>query len=234
MSHDELPHCVGFIMDGNRRYAETKGEDRLLGHVAGFETFKSVVRWLREKSIVHGVFYAFSTENWKRSQAEVDQLLCIFEDALREQHEKTEPDLHTDGVDGVRVRFIGRREDFAPELQTLMAELEKRSARYTTTTIWIALSYGGRAELLEAVNKAIVCGLPVDETAFRQKLWSAELPDVDLLIRTSGEQRLSNFLPWQLSYSELHFTPTLWPAFTKDEFTSILSTYALRRRRHGV
>ncbi len=229
-----LPHCVGFIMDGNRRWATSVGKERLEGHAAGFETFKQVVRWVRDAGIAHAVFYAFSTENWKRSEAEVMHLVRLFESALQELKQKTKDDLEREGEQGVRVRFIGQRNDFGEALTTLMNELEVESAAYTATTIWIALSYGGRAELVAAANAAIAAGQPVDEVSFRSHLWSAGLPDVDLLIRTSGEARISNFLPWQLSYSELIFTPTFWPAFTKAEFERMLEDYAQRERRRGA
>lgn len=221
------PHCIGFIMDGNRRWAEAQGKNRLEGHTAGFETFKEVVRWVRDAGIAHAVFYAFSTENWKRSEVEVSTLLQLFEAALQDEASVL-------GEAGVRVRFVGQRQDFSPALQSLMATLEARSAAYEGTTIWVALSYGGRAELVAAVNAAVKRGEAVDETGFRALLWTGEVPDIDLLIRTSGEQRISNFLPWQLSYSELAFTPTYWPAFTKDEFDRMLEEYAARHRRHGA
>jgi undecaprenyl diphosphate synthase len=230
----EKPHCIGFIMDGNRRWALAQGKERLEGHAAGVETFKNVVRWIRDAGIAHGVFYAFSTENWKRSDTEVATLLALFKEALQEQYQETEAAQKAEGEKGVRIRFIGQRQDFSFELQQLMNDLEEKSASHQETTIWIALSYGGRAELLAAVNTAVSQGKVVDETMFRSLLWSAELPDVDLLIRTSGEQRISNFLPWQLSYSELIFTPTYWPAFTKPEFDRMLEEYAARERRRGA
>lgn len=229
-----LPTCIGFIMDGNRRWAEAQGKERLEGHGAGFETFQKVVEWVRNAGISHAVFYAFSTENWKRSQVEVGHLLALFEKGLRELLAKSEKDLEARGEQGVRVRFLGRRGDFSESLQILMDEIEVKSAKHTGTTIWVALSYGGQAELIEAVNNAVAAGVPVDEASFRSHLWGAELPDLDLLIRTSGERRLSNFLPWHTAYSELFFTPTYWPAFTKDEFERILSQYADRHRRHGT
>jgi undecaprenyl diphosphate synthase len=229
-----VPRCVGFIMDGNRRWAEATGQDRFAGHAAGFETFKQVVGWVRDAGIEHAVFYAFSTENWKRSEGEVAALLTLFEQALREQSQKTEADLSKHNDEGVRVRFIGQREDFSLTLQALMAELETRSAGFTRTTVWIALSYGGRAELIAATNAAVRAGKDVTEASFRSLLWSSDLPDVDLLIRTSGEKRISNFLPWQLSYAEFLFTPTFWPAFTKAEFDRMLEEFAARERRCGT
>jgi len=224
-----LPTCIGFIMDGNRRWAEAAGKERLEGHAAGFAVFEDVVRWVSEKKIPHAVFYAFSTENWKRSQAEVEHLMDLFEHGLRQLKVRAETE---EGK--VRVRFLGRRSDFSQSLQDLMNELEEDSAAYPGTAVWIALSYGGRAELVAAVNAAVAAGEPVDESSFRSHLWSAALPDLDLLVRTSGEHRLSNFLPWHTVYTELFFTPTHWPAFTKDEFERILSQYAERQRRHGA
>jgi undecaprenyl diphosphate synthase len=134
---------------------------------------------------------------------------------------------------GVRVRVVGRREDFSPELQNKMKELEEASSGYTSTTIWIALSYGGRAEILEAVNQAIATGEVVTEESFSSLLWSADMPDPDMIIRTSGEHRLSNFLPWQSVYSELYFIEKHWPTLTKSDFEDILLQYETRERRHG-
>lgn len=230
---NNMPQCVGFIMDGNRRWAKEQGKESLEGHAQGFLLFQDVVRWVADAGIPHAVFYAFSTENWKRSETEVGYLMVLFEKSLRDLKEKAEAD-SLKSEKKVRVRIVGRRSDFSLALQDLMNELEEKTKEYTDAVIWIALSYGGRAELVTAVNAAIEKGEPVDEDSFRAFLWSAELPDVDLLIRTSGEQRISNFLPWQLSYAELHFSDTYWPAFTKDEFNSILQAYALRERRRGA
>lgn len=227
------PQCVGFIMDGNRRWAKEQGRETYEGHAQGFALFQEVVRWVAEAGIAHAVFYAFSTENWKRSGSEVEYLMQLFEKCLRDLKEKADAD-ELKAEKKKRVRIIGRREDFSDVLQSLMIELETRTKDYTDGTIWIALSYGGRAELVAAVNAVVEQGKTVDENSFRSHLWSAELPDIDLLIRTSGEQRISNFLPWQLSYAELYFSPTYWPAFTKDEFARILGEYAARERRRGV
>lgn len=214
-------------MDGNRRWAKERGLETFEGHTAGLNLFYDVVSWVVELSIPHTVFYAFSTENWLRKKVEVDYLMVLFEQFLRriltEVHDRK-----------VRLRVIGRRSDFSTTIQTLMNELEQASECHTTTTIWIALSYGGRTEIVAACNEAIRIGTPVDQDSFSQLLMTAEMPDPDLIIRTGGEQRLSNFLPWQSVYSELFFTPTYWPAFTKDEFTRILTQYGDRQRRHGV
>ena len=214
-------------MDGNRRWAAEKGLPTLEGHTKGADTFFDVVRFARDQSIPHAVFYAFSTENWQRTPEEVAYLLQLFSALLgRMEEELTE--------EGVRVRVIGRREDFPAELQTCISELEEKSSSYTGTTIWVALSYGGRAEIVAAVNEAVRRGEEVDETSFKALLWSAELPDPDMIIRTSGEARLSNFLTWGAAYSELYFIKKHWPALTKADLEDILLEYADRERRHGI
>lgn len=216
-----LPTCVGFIMDGNRRFAVERNLPTLEGHMAGAETFFMMLRTVSEIGIPHAIFYAFSTENWKRSEIEVEYLMALFSTTLER-------------VEQVVVRIVGERSRFSPELQAKMTALEESSTRYAgATTVWIALSYGGRAEILSAVNTAIAKGEPVDEATFTSYLWTAGMPDPDIIIRTGGDQRLSNFLPWQSVYSELMFTPTYWPAFTKEEFTRMLAQYGDRQRRFG-
>ncbi len=216
-------------MDGNRRYAKECGGEAFSGHEAGAKKFHEVCKWVREKGIEHAVFYAFSTENWQRDKAEVEGLLQLFlelSNKLISNIQKNE--------EKVRVRFVGRLEDFSSELQETIKNLEEESARTeTNTTIWIALSYGGRAEILEGVNQAIREGKEVDEVSFKNLLWTAELPDPDLIIRTGGDNRTSNFLTWSAVYSEWFFAPSYWPAFTKDEFERILLEYGNRERRHG-
>lgn len=227
MEETNKPHCLGFIMDGNRRWAKEAGLPTLEGHTKGADTFFEVVRFVRDQSIPHAVFYAFSTENWQRTPEEVTYLLQLFSALLgRMEEELTE--------EGVRVRVIGRREDFPAELQTRISELEEKSRQYGGTTVWVALSYGGRAEIIAAVNEAIKRGEAVDETSFKSLLWSAELPDPDMIIRTSGEARLSNFLTWGAAYSELYFIEKHWPALTKADLEDILLEYADRERRHGI
>jgi undecaprenyl diphosphate synthase len=220
------PNCVGFIMDGNRRFATELGKSTLEGHKAGEAVFYDSVSWVKDAGIKHAVYYAFSTENWKRSPEEVSYLMKLFElfikRMLNEIHQVK-----------VGVKVIGQRKDFSPKLQKLIDDLETESAEYKELTVWVALSYGGRAEIVEAANRAVLAGEEVTEESFTKMLWTADMPDPDLVIRTGGEQRLSNFLPWQSVYSELFFTDTYWPAFTKEEFTRILSAYADRERRQG-
>lgn len=220
------PDCVGFIMDGNRRWATEQGKSTLIGHQAGEAKFYEVTGWVKNVRIPHAVFYAFSTENWLREKMEVDYLIKLFEAFITKI-------LHEIEAVQVRIKIIGDRARFSPALQNLMQELETASAEYAATTIWVALSYGGRAEIVTACNQAILAGVPVDETTFGYHLFTDGMPDPDLIIRTGGDKRLSNFLPWQSVYSELFFTDTYWPAFTKDEFTGIVAEYEDRQRRRG-
>ena len=215
-------------MDGNRRWAKEQGLPTLDGHQRGFNnTFLEVVRFVRDEKISHAVFYAFSTENWKRTKEEVGYLMNLISESLSRMTEELEEH-------GVRVRIVGRREDFSPQLQLQMNELEDKSAVYTGTTIWIALSYGGRAEIVEAVNEAVTKGQVVDESSFEKLLWTADMPDPDMIVRTSGECRLSNFLTWKSVYSELYFIEKHWPALTKADLQDILAEYAKRERRQGA
>jgi len=219
--------CIGFIMDGNRRWAHENNVPALAGHSRGREVMSDCVRWVRDAGIPHAVFYAFSTENWLRKKTEVDGLLQLFTQVLQELLAEVDEDK-------VRIRIVGRRADFAPELQSLMSAVEKKSESYSKTTIWIALSYGGRAEIIEAVNMAVAKGEPVTEDSFAALLQTAHMPDPDLIVRTGGEQRLSNFATWKSVYSELVFIDTHWPALTKSDFKDILTTYESRERRKGV
>jgi undecaprenyl diphosphate synthase len=225
--NNTMPTCLGFIMDGNRRWAKEQHLPTLEGHQRGLEVFLDVVRFVRDEQIPHAVFYAFSTENWKRSSDEVIYLMALFSQLLKTLSEQLTEE-------GVRIRIIGQRQDFSVELQAQMDELEKASAQYEGTTVWIALSYGGRAEIIAAVNAAIQGGQSVDETAFESLLWTAEMPDPDMIIRTSGEQRLSNFLAWKAAYSEFYFIKKHWPALTKADLQDILMEYAKRERRRGT
>lgn len=227
-THTQNPQCVGFIMDGNRRFAREQGKPDLAGHAVGKETFLQVIQWAEEVHIPHVIFYTFSTENWHRSKTEVEGLMLLFKEVItsvgKDARKKS-----------FRVKFVGRRQDFALDFQADMNRLELETDRpEAVITVWLALSYGGRAEIIDAVNAAVAKGEVIDEVGFSQLLYTAQMPDPDLIIRTGGEQRLSNFLPWQSVYSELFFTNTYWPAFTKEEFTRILSAYAARERRIGT
>lgn len=226
MGSRDSVQCVGFIMDGNRRFANERGETELQGHTAGKDKFLEVVDWIKELKIPHVAFYAFSTENWRRDKTEVDHLMFLFQELLNQlKKEATNRQ--------VNIRIIGRQKDLPANIQATIKELEKKPSGDFVTTVWIALSYGGRAEIISAANSAIALGKEISEVEFEKMLWTAGMPDPDIIIRTSGEKRLSNFLPWQSVYSELFFTNTYWPAFTKYEFMSILEEYESRERRIG-
>jgi len=226
---------VGFIMDGNRRFGKEGKVGELAGHLAGKEKFLEVVEWVVDLKIPHAVFYAFSTENWLREKLEIKHLMVIFRDLLIGILEKEKPRF--------RIKVIGQLEDFPADIQELVKRLEvlnkenekkiKENKALPLTTIWVALSYGGRKEILSALKKMKEEKLEVNEENLRRSLWSADLPDLDLLIRTGGEKRLSNFLPWQMAYAELFFSDSHWPAFTKTEFLGILEEYGRRVRRFG-
>jgi undecaprenyl diphosphate synthase len=219
------PTCVGIIMDGNRRWASANGVSKLEGHHAGTKTLQDAVRFVRGCGIKHLIVYAFSTENWNREPTEVTYLMRLF-------HETIEGYLRELGSEGVRIRFAGQRERFSNDLQQSMATLEKETGQNSSFTLWVCLSYGGRAEIVAAARAAASTG-EISEDSLARHLWTAEMPDPDLIIRTGGEKRLSNFLPWQSVYSELFFTDTFWPAFKKEEFDSILAEFATRERRRG-
>lgn len=231
---EKQPKCLGFIMDGNRRWATDQGLPTYEGHKQGGEVLQNCIEWLRETSIEHAVFYAFSTENWKRSEEEVGYLMDLFRQWLDQIDEK----VHGEGVaddERIKVRVVGQRNDFADDIVEQINELEAKSLEYTdaTTTIWIALSYGGRAEIVEAVNKAVKIGERVDEVSFEALLQTADMPDPDMIVRTSGEHRLSNFMTWKSVYSEFYFLEKHWPALTIDDFNDILREYKSRNRRKG-
>jgi undecaprenyl diphosphate synthase len=224
-----VARSIAIIMDGNGRWAESRGLPVAEGHRAGTRALRRTVEAAIDAGVESLCVYAFSTENWARPDDEVASLLEI----LAETIERELPDLARQGV---RTRFIGRRDRVPAALNEAMAGLERETAGNVRLQLWIAFDYGGRAELVEAARRLVADGVPagaVDEDAVRERLYGPALPEVDLLIRTSGEQRLSNFLPWQAAYAELVFTSTLWPDFGPDDLRSALAEYAARERRFG-
>ncbi len=221
--------CLGIIMDGNRRFAREQGLPAMAGHRRGFDKVKEVLDWARQAGIKTVFLYAFSTENWQRAKAEVRYLLSLFKKMLADELEELKQK-------GVRLKFLGDRSRFPPPLQKVMMEAERQTAVNHKTTLVLALSYGGRPEIVQAAKvfaRKYGRQRDADEKEFSQCLWTAGLPDPDLIIRTGGEQRLSNFLPWQSVYSELYFTKTYWPALTRQEFETIIADYRERQRRFG-
>jgi undecaprenyl diphosphate synthase len=225
----EVAHAVAIIMDGNGRWASARGVGVAEGHRAGSRALRPVVETAIDLGVESLVVYAFSTENWSRSAEEVDALMEIFGETI-------DRELSDLAKEGVRTRFLGRR-DRAPDwLRVKLAELEEATARESRLNLWIAFDYGARAEIVEAARRIVESGVEpedVDESLFAQHLYAAEMPDPDLVIRTSGELRLSNFLLWQSAYAELVFVDTLWPDFGPSEFRAAIEEYASRRRRFG-
>jgi undecaprenyl diphosphate synthase len=226
----ETPRSVAIILDGNSRWAAARGLPTAEGHRAGTRALRRTVEAAIDLGIQSLTVYAFSTENWLRPSAEVDDLMQIFGETI----ERELPDL---AEQGVRTRFIGRRDRAPGWLQAAMAGLEEETAGNERLQLWIAFDYGGRAEIVEAVKRLLANGTSpegLDEEVFARSLYAPELRDPDLLIRTSGELRISNFLLWQLAYAELVFVDTLWPDFGEEQLREALEAYAGRRRRFGA
>jgi undecaprenyl diphosphate synthase len=214
---------VAIITDGNGRWARQRGLSVLDGHRAGADTVKARLRDSVELGIKELTVYSFSTENWTRPPAEVEGLMAMFAERIDQET----PELNEEGV---KMRFIGRREGIGPELIERMDWAERETAENDRITLFVAFNYGGRAEILDAA-RAFDGG---DEDDFRRGLYAPEMHDPDLLIRTSGEQRLSNYLLWQCAYSEFVFREELWPDFSREAFEAALRTYDERQRRFGA
>lgn len=223
--------CVGFIMDGNRRWAKERSLPTLEGHTKGTDVFIDIATAVHKEAIPHAVFYAFSTENWQRTKEEVSYLMDLFVAAF--ERVQTELNSALSAENRFRVRFIGDRTRLPASLLSMVDRVESQTVSYTATTLWIALSYGGRDEIVRTLKKMVAASAPVDEVSFAAHLDTADMPDPDLIIRTGGDQRLSNFMTWQSAYSELFFLDTYWPAFTPAQFHSIVEQYGDRQRRKG-
>ena len=228
----ELPdraRSVAIIMDGNGRWARRRGLPIAAGHRAGTKALRRTVEAAMDLDVESLAVYAFSTENWSRTRDEIDTLMEIFGETIDREF----PDLVEQGV---RVRFIGRRDRAPEELRRKMAALERQTEENDRLRLWIAFDYGGRAELVEAARKLVESGVEpreIDENVLAEYLYATDMPDPDLLIRTSGELRISNFLLWQIAYTELVFLDRLWPDFSPRDLEDALLAYARRRRRFG-
>ncbi len=225
----DVAQSVAIIMDGNGRWAKRRRLPTAAGHRAGARTVRRIVEASIDLGIHDLSIFAFSTENWSRPREEVDALMDIFAETI----ERELPDL---AEQGVRVRFIGRSDRAPEELQRRMAGMEDRTELNSRLNLWVAFDYGGRAELVEAARRIVESGVDpdeIDENVFAANLYAPDLPDPDLLIRTSGELRVSNFLLWQLAYAELAFVDKLWPDFEPRDLQHALAEYASRRRRFG-
>jgi di-trans,poly-cis-decaprenylcistransferase len=218
---------IGFIVDGNRRWAVEQGMSKLEGHRYGADRVMDVIDWAFELGVKQLCFYLFSTENWNRTPIEVKALMSLFEVQFKKFAEQARRK-------GAQIHFIGRKTDFSPKLQKPMVELEAETAHNQQIEIFFAVSYGGRAEIIEAIKTLRPEQLAnLTEQTFESSLWSAGLTDPELIIRTGGDHRLSNFLLWKSSYSELVFTQTKWPDFSQEELQSIIKNYQQVRINKG-
>lgn len=233
MGTENICKHIAIIMDGNGRWAKKRGMPRTFGHKKGAENVIKITRAMKESGVKYLTLYAFSTENWQRSKDEVDALMQLLNEYLdKEMKEIME--------NNVRIVFIGERYMLSKDIQKKMDMLEKESAQNSDLTLCIALSYGSRQEIIAAVKniakdvqdgKLSLSDISIE--SFAERLYTKDIPDPDILIRTSGEQRISNYLLWQLAYTELFFTDTLWPDFNSDELNGIIDTFKSRERRYG-
>ena len=229
----KMPEHIAFILDGNRRWAKKHGLPVAGGHKKGAETLMEVVKGAAELGLKYMTIYAFSTENWNRSENEVSALMGLLRQYLDEGLAKI-------ADNNVKIIFIGEREMLEEDIRAKMQKIERESLKNSGLTLCVALSYGSRQEIVSAVKK--IAGLikngdisikDIDMDLFSDMLYTSKLPDPDLLIRTSGEQRISNYLLWQLAYTEFYFTDTLWPDFDLEELKQIIENFNLRERRYG-
>jgi undecaprenyl diphosphate synthase len=228
-----IPTHVAVIMDGNGRWARARGKKRNAGHRAGVKSVRATVEAAAERGVRHLTLFAFSSENWARPREEVSSLMKLFVEALRREVDE----LHRNNV---RLRFVGALEELGEGLQKGIASAEAKTVANTGLALNVAVAYGGRWDIIQAVRalagQAVAGEIDpqdIDEQALSARLKLGDTPDPDLLIRTGGEQRISNFLLWNLAYAELWFTDVLWPDFDKDEFDGALAYFARKQRRYG-
>jgi undecaprenyl diphosphate synthase len=229
VSAQEMPCHVAIIMDGNRRWAKARGLTEMEGHAAGVEKIREIVRHTVRRGIPVLSLYAFSRENWARSDEEVAGLFMLLEKAIRNETAELV-------AQGARVRLLGRLEELPAETRASIEEATGATVGGERLQLNIAFNYSGRTELVDAARRLVAAGVPpqdIDEDALARALYTAGLPDPDIVIRTGGEQRLSNFLIWQAAYAEICFTPRLWPDFGTEDLDAAIIEYASRQRRFG-
>jgi len=223
----KIPYHLGIIVDGNRRWAKERGLPTFAGHRQGLKKVKEVIKWCKQRRIKILTLFVFSTENWKRSKIEVNYLMKLFKQTFNKKNIK---EIHKEGI---KVRVIGQRERLEKSLQKAIKDVEGLTKDNKGMILNFALSYGGRAEIVEAIKKIIekkISPEKINEDVISQNLWAS---DLDLIIRTGMEQRISNFLIWQAAYSELYFCKKYWPAFTEKDLEEALKEYNQRQRRFG-
>ncbi len=221
----EMPRHVAIIMDGNGRWAKKRMLPRAMGHKRGVETVRNIVHAAGELGLETLSLYAFSSENWKRPEEEINDLMALMRDFIKS-------DLDTFAENDVRLRIIGDYKVLSPDIVEMLEESIARTSKNSRTTLAVALNYGSQDEMVRAARAAAAQG-EISASSIEANLDTAGLPPLDLLIRTSGEQRLSNFMLWQAAYAEFWFTETLWPDFSKDELAAALNEFARRERRYG-
>ncbi|MCK5524494.1 MAG: isoprenyl transferase [Thiomargarita sp.] len=233
MTHSRIPRHIAIIMDGNGRWAKKRFLPRYAGHKAGVETVRKILKLCAEQKIKVLTLFAFSSENWRRPKKEVSLLMELFMTALQREVKRLDKN-------NVRLRIIGVREAFTEKLQELIHEAEKRTEHNSGLTLNIAANYGGHWDIVEAakrlaekVEQGTLKSQEINESLFAEQLCLANLPEPDLFIRTGGEKRISNFLLWQLAYTEMYLTETLWPDFDKAAFMEALNSFSARQRRFG-
>lgn len=232
LDKSKLPVHIGFIMDGNGRWAQKRGLPRTFGHREGAQAFRKIARYCKKIGIKYITFYAFSTENWSRPKEEVDAIMALFSQYLEEADNFAE--------DKTRLIFLGDKAPFSPKMSERMIELEKASENFDEMTLALAINYGGRDDIVHSVKRIAelvesgdIGSSDIDESLVGSLLYTGTMPDADLIIRPSGEKRLSNFLIWQSAYAEFYFTDVLWPDFTPAELDKALKDFAQRNRRFG-
>ena len=234
MKNNNLPTHIAIIMDGNRRWAKSKGLPSAIGHKEGAKTLEKIVRYANKIGLKYITVYAFSTENWKRAEDEVNALMLLLQNYIEDYSKRADSE-------NIKVQFLGDTTAFKPKMQKGIQDCVERTKSNTGVTFNIALNYGGRAEIIKAVkdiakdvkeNKIEIEN--IDENLFSNYLYTKGQPDPDLLIRTSGEMRLSNFLPWQLVYSELLFVNKYWPDFSEEDLDFAIEEYQKRTRKFGA
>ena len=224
-----LPNHIGIILDGNRRWAESNGKKTLDGHRAGSETFKEISVGLFERGVKYVTAYVFSVDNWQRKAEEVDYLMRLLIKAV---------ELHLDDFNkkGIRIKIIGRKDNLKPAVLSAIERTEKKTASNTDGTLTLCFNYSGRQELVDAYKQISASNIPAEsitEDIISEHIYAPDIPDIDLIIRTSGEQRISGFMLWRSSYAELLFIKKLWPDVTMSDMDLALAEYATRQRRFG-
>ena len=230
VSSTHVPHHIGIILDGNRRWAADKNIPKLEGHRAGYETLKTVATYAFKKGASFISAFVFSTENWGRSQQEVDYLMKLLLWVAKNE-------VDSFNKQNIRVRFLGEEEKLSPNVLKAMRNAEEKTKNNTAGTLLLCLNYGGKQEIASAATKFLRANPNADAITVEDisnYIYEPSVPDIDLIIRTSGEQRLSNFMLWRAAYSELYFTEAHWPAFTEAMFDEALEAYSIRQRRFGT